>query len=271
MAADWIQMRMDLAEDPAVIAMSDRLGLDEFSIVGRLHRLWSWASAHTKDGRANVTEKFIDKVVTHSGFAHAMQDVGWLEITESHVVFVRWNRHNSKSAKQRAMDARRKKRVRKMSGSQPDKCPDGNRTKTGPEKRRGEKRREEETTVSKEPVVSGGGEADLVVDEWNRLDGVSECRVVTSTRRKLIATRLRDSWWRGNWLNAIARIPKARWLHENDGNWKADIDWFLRPDTAAKLLEGKYDNAGRTNSTQRNPSFRHPDDEAEAWNVRDDA
>jgi hypothetical protein len=261
---------MDLAEDPAVIAMSERLGLDEFAVVGRLHRVWSWASAHTRDGRASVTEKFIDKVVTHDGFARAMQAVGWLEITETGVLFVRWNRHNSKSAKARALDARRKKRVRKMSGSQPDKCPDDNRTKTGPEKRREEKRKEEKTTGSNEPVEAGGA-ADLVFSEWNQLGCVSECRVITQARRRMVATRLKDTWWRSNWLNAIARIPGARWLHENDSNWKADIDWFLRPDTAARLLEGKYDNAGRTNTTQRNPSFRHADDAESDWLVADDS
>lgn len=111
--------------------------------------------------------------------------------------------------------------------------------------------------------------AETVVSEWNALKGVSRCESLSKARRAKIGTRLREPWWRGNWLNAIARIPDAKWLHENESGWKADIDWFLRPDTAAKLLEGKYDH-GRTNGHRKLTSHRHPDDEAEDWNVRDD-
>jgi hypothetical protein len=124
-----------------------------------------------------------------------------------------------------------------------------------------------------EPAASAASEAaaaETVVAAWNGSKGVSHCQSLSKSRRDKINVRLRESWWRANWLNAIERIPTARFLHENDRGWKADIDWFLRPDTAAKLLEGKYDNAGRTNGTRRNTSLRHPDDAEADWIVRDD-
>ena len=43
MAGDWIKMRVDLNEDPAVVGMAIALDTDEHSVVGRLHKLWSWA------------------------------------------------------------------------------------------------------------------------------------------------------------------------------------------------------------------------------------
>lgn len=153
MAADWIPMRLDLGDDPAVIAMSDSLQLDEFAVVGRLHKLWSWASAHTKDGRVNVTASRIDKLVTHSGFAHAMEAVGWIEITETHVLFVRWNRHNSQSAKKRAADAKRKKRVRNLSA----KCPQDVRSEADKNRTTGQDRRVENKTEGLTPQPPGGG------------------------------------------------------------------------------------------------------------------
>lgn len=117
------------------------------------------------------------------------------------------------------------------------------------------------------PAASAAA-AEAVVAEWNQLKGVSRCESLSKSRRKKLSARLREPWWRGNWLNAIARIPEARWLHENERGWKADIDWFLRPDTAAKLIEGKYDHAaGRTNGHRRLAGLRHEDDAAEAWNV----
>ena len=56
MAGDWIAMRLDLYEDPAVAYMAERLGEREEVIVGFLHRVWSWASRQCHDGSVtNVT------------------------------------------------------------------------------------------------------------------------------------------------------------------------------------------------------------------------
>ena len=52
MAGDWIPMRVDLADDPAVISIATATGLDELAVVGRLHRLWSWANRHLTTGAA---------------------------------------------------------------------------------------------------------------------------------------------------------------------------------------------------------------------------
>jgi len=36
-------------------------------------------------------------------------------------------------------------------------------------------------------------------------------------------------------------IPDSPFLlGENDRGWRADIDWFLRPDSVTRILEGKY-------------------------------
>ena len=40
-AGDWIPMRTDLAEDPAVIAIAAATDLDEFAVVGRPIRVGS--------------------------------------------------------------------------------------------------------------------------------------------------------------------------------------------------------------------------------------
>lgn len=39
MAGDWIPMRLDLYEDPAVTFMAERLGEREEVVVGYLHRV----------------------------------------------------------------------------------------------------------------------------------------------------------------------------------------------------------------------------------------
>lgn len=104
---------------------------------------------------------------------------------------------------------------------------------------------------AKVPQIQAGlAVSNTVVNEWNMIDGVTVCRAVTPARRKRIAERMRDPFWKENWREAIDKIRNLKCLHgANDQNWRADIDWFLRPDSVAKVLEGKYDHWKPSNAT----------------------
>lgn len=113
MAGDWIKMRTALADDPAVIAMADRLGLDEFSVVGRLHHLWSWADSQSRDGHAvGVTVRWLNRYVQCDGFAEALTHVGWLVIDGEGIRFPNFDRHNGESAKARGLAKNRQEKRR---------------------------------------------------------------------------------------------------------------------------------------------------------------
>jgi hypothetical protein len=136
MAGDWIKMRTNLAEDPAVVRLASGLKLDRFAIVGRLHKIWSWANEHSIDGLdVPVDAQFLDSLVATPGFAEQLRRVGWLSGRDGSLTIPNFLRHNGDSAKARALDTVRKRNVRKASGN----CPDENRTETGPEKRREER------------------------------------------------------------------------------------------------------------------------------------
>ena len=108
MAGDWIKMRCDLAEDPAVIGIAEALGVDEYLVVGKLHRLWSWADRQSVDGNAiGVTHSWIDRYLRAPGFAAAMLAVGWLVVDDGSVTLPNFERHNGKTAKARADTAKR--------------------------------------------------------------------------------------------------------------------------------------------------------------------
>jgi hypothetical protein len=136
MAGDWIKMRSDLAEDPAVIRMAATLELDEFAVVGRLHAFWSWIDRQSRDGHAiGVTHSWLDRHVQRDGFAAAMVSVGWLQLGNGGLSIPNFDRHNGETAKTRALAANRKQKQRAgLSRSTRDE----NET-------REEKRREEET------------------------------------------------------------------------------------------------------------------------------
>ena len=138
MAGDWIKVEENMPDKPEVYGMAAQLGIEVDAVVGKLIRVWSWASRNCPvSGRTDVRSlSAIDRVAFMPGFANAMASAGWL-VTEGDVVaFPNFDRHCSQTAKERALDQKRKRDSReKTSGS----CPDTNRTKTGLEKRREEK------------------------------------------------------------------------------------------------------------------------------------
>lgn len=113
MAGDWIKMRVDLAGSPEVKGLARRTGLTRFDVVGRLHAVWSWADQHLRNcNAAGVTPADIDDEAEHVGFAQAMADEGWLKILSTGIAFPKFDRHNGKPAKERALTNKRVKRHR---------------------------------------------------------------------------------------------------------------------------------------------------------------
>jgi hypothetical protein len=146
MAGDWIKMRVDLNDDPAVICMADSLDVDEYAVIGRLHKLWCWADRQTADGHANgVTNVWLDRYVSMTGFADAMHAVGWLHYDDNGVTFPSFDKHNGTTAKRRAENARRQQ----LSRARRAECV----TDARPEKRREEKRKKK---IPPKPPKGGG-------------------------------------------------------------------------------------------------------------------
>lgn len=121
MAGDWLQIRHDLREDPAVIAITEAVeGLaDEDHTCGKLLRIWTWADRQTIDGNArSVTAAYVDRYVGVPGFAQAMADADWLTITSDGITFPKFDRYISETAKTRALTARRARKSRAKSNAQ---------------------------------------------------------------------------------------------------------------------------------------------------------
>lgn len=125
MAGDWMPMRLDLCEDPAVMAIADALNMREEFVVGCLHRIWSWASRQCHTGIVtNITLASLARVTNLPDFVTAMKDAGWIEEDVEQkedgtiVTFVRfpnWDRWMSNSAKKRLNDTERQRNSRKSS------------------------------------------------------------------------------------------------------------------------------------------------------------
>lgn len=108
MAGDWLKFEMSTFEKPEVIGMADRLGMHETQVVGCLLLVWAWFDQQTADGNApSVSPAFVDRKTGVTGFADAMQRAGWLEVTDDGLSMPAFDTHNGKSAKKRALTARR--------------------------------------------------------------------------------------------------------------------------------------------------------------------
>lgn len=109
---------------------------------------------------------------------------------------------------------------------------------------------QDETTQHQTPQRKGRSPPGLVSDlppfddierHWNAALSVSQS--LTDTRRNKLKTRWKDPAFRTRWHEAIDRIAHSDFCRGlNDRGWRASLDWFLKPDSFTKILEGNYDN-----------------------------
>lgn len=113
MAGDWIKMEVNLPDKPEVHAIAGMLGVEPDLVVGKLLRVWAWFDQHTEDGNAvGVTIALVDRLTSVVGFGEAMSFAGWLTKNDRTLTVVNFDRHNSESAKKRALSAKRQKKYR---------------------------------------------------------------------------------------------------------------------------------------------------------------
>jgi len=161
MAGDWIPMRLDLCDDPAVLEMADLIDQPEEYVVGCLHKVWSWASRNCHDGTVTgVTILSLSRAVKLPTAVAAMAKVGWLtegkgEDGRPFIGFPKWENWLSKSAKARLQNSMNQRNARELKNSQASKAfkesrdsvtdlslPDRDKTVTTEQKSTEEKKKE---------------------------------------------------------------------------------------------------------------------------------
>lgn len=122
MAGDWIKFDVTTPDKPEVVKMAAVLGVDQDAVVGKLLRVWVWADQNsiTSNGGCNgvtVTSAFLDRLTFCPGFTQAMRSVGWLVGEDGNLSLPNFERHNGKTAKERAVTNRRVAKSRAGKGS----------------------------------------------------------------------------------------------------------------------------------------------------------
>ncbi len=91
--------------------------------------------------------------------------------------------------------------------------------------------------------------AQKFMDTWNDVaskSGIPRITTMGGKREATLKARLRDPFWRDNWKAALDKIKDCPFLMgDNDREWRANIKFFLKPDTVAEIIEGQHDKGGR--------------------------
>jgi len=189
MAGDWLAVRLDVARDPAVLAMSRALSIPVATVVGGCVIAWAWANEQLADGNARgVTFAHLDALTGVTGLSDAMQNVGWLRVRDSGITIPSFDRWNSKSAKKRLLGARRAASSRSQKRN-------AHVTQPALRKRHLEERRVEESSTTPHTPLGG--------------PGVRAARVTSNSNGRRPRRALRDAGIRA-WADVVAGLEAGR-------------------------------------------------------------
>lgn len=99
---------------------------------------------------------------------------------------------------------------------------------------------EKPAALSAEPTLTAAMQE--LVDAWN-LTGFSKFKSSSPKRRRAMIARLKEPFFAANWREALRRIEASDFCRgKSQTGWTATFDFFIRPETAIKAMEGNYDN-----------------------------
>ena len=146
MAGDWIKFETATLEKPEVCQIADAADIDLDAAVGKLLRVWVWFDQQSEDGNApSVSKKLLDRLVGVTGFCGLMESVGWMTNVDGVISLPNFERHNGKTAKNRALTAKRVANHKVKTNA------DGNGAGVSGALPREEKRREDQEHKNKPP------------------------------------------------------------------------------------------------------------------------
>lgn len=260
MSGEWVKMRTNLWDDPRVARLCDATDASEGAVIGGLYWLWASADDHSEDGcMPGLSLTRLDRKTGVPGLGAALVAIGWIEDTEGGLTIIRFSEHNGNSAKKRAVDAKRASRHRHA----PTVTESGESSGNVGNDRHLEEEEEEERTTSPDGDVSPAK-----ADRPSKGDAPPACphekiiaafhtalpaspRVLewTDTRRKHLQTRWREKPKRQSiewWERLFAYASQSKFLtgqsQSRDGRdpFVVTLDWLIKPENLAKLIEGKY-------------------------------
>lgn len=254
MGYSWYRTDSAYHRHPKMLAL--RAELKQPLADAYVSRLWSWTQVYAPDGRISVgligaLEAELGWTDSSGSLAAALEKTGWLERHGDVLLVHDWPEYQGYLVKKAKKDAdkKRKRRARDGAKTAPSVRADG--AAPSPRTAPPTDGRTDVTDVTNGTDTTNGDFAPRaapslpprsLVDLWNSAAAPTLPRAELTGKRKT-ATRLRlAERTLEQWRAVIERINASKFcLGENERGWRANYDWLVRPDTAAKVLEGQYD------------------------------
>ena len=210
----WIKLETHIFDKVEVFSMAQELGIDPDSVVGKCARVWAWFDANTTDGvTKSVTTALLDRYCGVTGFSKAMVNVGWMVLEDENLYLPNYDRHNSQTAKDRALGSLRAAKHRKNKDLQ-EKDSNGNSNAQPLPKTKVEKIREEKNIYTADfelfwKEYPRHTSKDKAMKAW-KVAGVD-----LQTALKAVAVQKQGKQWKDNIIpHASTWLNQKRWEDE---------------------------------------------------------
>lgn len=122
------------------------------------------------------------------------------------------------------------------------------------EKKKREKRKELSVPLSEPPPPTS---AKKLFEIWNEYCGaLPPAKKLNPSRER----RIKAIWDRlpeAEWIEVVRKLSLSDFCNgKNDRGWKADFDFFIKPETWSRVLEGRYDNRQKQNDLFMTPAMQ---------------
>ena len=92
------------------------------------------------------------------------------------------------------------------------------------------------------------------VVKWNEQDGLTRIKAFSRSRWSKLRSRRRDPFFAQNWEEAINLVGQSDFCRGNNNQqWTATFDWFLRAETVIRIMEGVYKNRDKPKEQENRP------------------
>lgn len=113
MAGFWIPWEVGLTRKREIVLIAKQLGITHREAAASCMEVWEWAQEQSTNGTIDgLSAEDISNIVRIPGIGEAMKMAGWLQNGNGMVHFPKWDRFNSKPAKQRLENAERQREYR---------------------------------------------------------------------------------------------------------------------------------------------------------------
>lgn len=123
---------------------------------------------------------------------------------------------------------------------------DGGRNATATEQNKTEQNKTEGREQAPSPPL-------FFLKVWNENRGsLAEAKALSSKRKQSCNSRFKENNSEEYWIDVVKKLAASKFCcGENDRGWKADFDFFIKPDTHTKVMEGKYQSSSFKNKNLR--------------------